>query len=279
VGIAVKKGDFLFIFLNGISAITVRANISIRPATWWGRVFGTLKHLLGQADPFNVNVDLVSTTDRTMALLGVEIQVDGEVDAGGFVVLVGPVPDSPGQVYASAALTRSGAAGAFCTLMGGYIWLGGTSGYPGGKYMGPLEGDGRLVASALAQPAAGADYADVTTPASTRTLLKNWRGQLTTAVAVANREVANQYQDATGVYGGVVASENQVASLVIDYLASTGGLVTAGVSNALAGGVVGIGLADLKVLEGTGFRWKTFNLQPADQWSLGRMVIEEWISP
>jgi len=102
---------------------------------------------------------------------------------------------------------------------------------------------------------------------------------LTTAVAVANREVANQYQDATGVYGGVVASENQVASLVIDYLASTGGLVTAGVSNALAGGVVGIGLADLKVLEGTGFRWKTFNLQPADQWSLGRMVIEEWISP
>jgi len=98
-------------------------------------------------------------------------------------------------------------------------------------------------------------------------------------VAAANREVSIEYDDGATVFGGGVATEVQTASLTDDYLATKGGVTSAGVSTALGGGVIGIGLGDVLLFAGERMVFKTFNIQAADQWSASRAAMEEWVMP
>lgn len=143
---------------------------------------------------------------------------------------------------------------------------------------GPAGGHGFQTQAALAAPAAGVDYADTPVPAGAIWAPVGFRGQLVTGAGAANREFAILYLNPSGaaIGGGGVASEVQTASLTEDYL-GTPGTTSAGVSSALAGGVISIGLGLVRLVAAQQMRFKTFNIQAADQWSTGSLNIEEWV--
>lgn len=115
----------------------------------------------------------------------------------------------------------------------------------------------------VAAPAAGVDWS-VPVPVAEAWLVYGMRATLTTAAAVATREVALQVAMAGVVRATYKSSRQQTAGLVADYGLVPGG--PAGLDATLATGAVGV--PDDFILEpGSVLQVATAALQAADQWS------------
>jgi len=126
----------------------------------------------------------------------------------------------------------------------------------------------------VAAPAAGADWT-YSSPANCRMRVDSVIATLTTAVAVANRDVTIQVTDLVGnVVSQVDAGIAHAASLAWTYAAARGVQVLN--DTALAATVV-LALPAVDLWQGAHLRSHTVGLAAADQWSSVRLVGEQWM--
>jgi len=142
---------------------------------------------------------------------------------------------------------------------------------------GPAGGHGNIIGTTLTAPAAGADYADSNIPTGSMRRPVGFYAQLVAAVVAANRELVIQYVDGT-VMGGSVASEVVVSGVTADFHGISGA-VASGVSSSLGTGAIQIGLGTSYLTAGMAIRFRTYNIQGADQYGTGKIELEEWVMP
>lgn len=139
----------------------------------------------------------------------------------------------------------------------------------------PRDGKGFIKSVSLPAPAAGADYATVTVPTNARWVLRAFQGKLTTSGVVANRSFAILFKDASSnILGGSVAN-NQIASLVGDYVAANGN--GNGVNTVANNGWGMMPLSPIPLPSGYQVSFATNNKDTGDQWAAGFLQVEEWI--
>lgn len=138
----------------------------------------------------------------------------------------------------------------------------------------PLSGEGEEVTVSLAAPAAGADYADKTVPAATKWRVESVFGTLTTSAAVADRQPRILYRTGgttVGTHGPQVAHPaSTTASWMFgrDLTLSSVLLKTPTVP-----------ITPRQLPAGTVVRLTTLNIDAADQWSAGTLVVRAWAVP
>jgi hypothetical protein len=144
--------------------------------------------------------------------------------------------------------------------------------YPQSPNQRETDGPGQPRSILIATPAAGADFTQ-TVPSSTRWRIVSLSATLTTAVAVANRNVDLVIDDGANVFAEISSGFSQVASLVNDYTWMDGGVAQAAFDN-----IVALPLPSQMFLPPTfRIRSETTGIQPADQWSAITMLVQQWI--
>lgn len=137
------------------------------------------------------------------------------------------------------------------------------------------EDQGRIRSIALAAPAAGADYADTTVPTGARWRLISLWGQLINDANSANRRLAVTITDGTNDVLVSTGSFELVASVQADVVA---GDLPPTPSGPASGEGLWIPLPrNLHLSAGWEIQMTTRNIQVGDQWSAGRLLVEEWI--
>ncbi len=179
-----------------------------------------------------------------------------------------------GSTYCEIQLVRGlgvGRLGTF-TLLSDYLTTNLTLGWPTSRIGQSVEGPGIMRSIVGTTPAAGAEISE-TVPTGARWRLRGIRYQLTTAVAVANRESGLLYDDGVNAFLKMVAGFSQVASLVHTYNFGLG--LTLVDSTVSADHTRSAGACDL--LAGFRIRTSTVNLQAADAYTAPNYEVEEWI--
>ena len=142
---------------------------------------------------------------------------------------------------------------------------------------GPAGGHGNIIGTTLAGPAAGADFADSNVPTGSIRRAVGFYAQFTAAVAAANRELVIQFVDGA-IFGGAVASEVVTSGVTADFHGISGA-VASGTSSSLGTGAIQLGLGTSYLTAGMAFRFKTYNINAADQYGTGKLELEEWVVP
>lgn len=154
-------------------------------------------------------------------------------------------------------------------ILQGYPSLTDTLSWPQAPPVKSIDARGLANVVAVANPAAGADFL-IVVPAGVNWLVRSFRAQLVTAVAVANRQVELRMDDGAGhIFCDISMPAIQAASLTFLYTWSNG--LTAQSTNNIEQN----GLPTECRLPG-GFRILTVTtaLQAADQWSGGALQLE-----
>jgi hypothetical protein len=140
----------------------------------------------------------------------------------------------------------------------------------------PAQGPGELVVLSLGDPAAGAEYAAHTVAARSRELVRGGVGSLVTSAAVANRRPGMYFDDGAGnQIGGGVTQQVQAASSTVKWVWSIYGPspTTATTSP------TPMTLPEIPLRAGFRVTFTTVNLDAADNWGAGSLVIESWAVP
>jgi hypothetical protein len=188
------------------------------------------------------------------------------------VTLPGVQP-SNSYAYVSIGLRRQnlGAPGLHQILAAGYVTQACPLSWPGAVQQRPTDGAGVLRSITGAVPAAGADISE-TVPSNARWQLLSLFAQLTTAVAVANRQVNLTLDDSANIFYETPNGPVQAASLVWEYNFAPCGFAPAVVLTDVAMHY------DNSQLLTAGFRIRTdtVNIQAADQWTAPQYLVREW---
>ena len=153
-------------------------------------------------------------------------------------------------------------------LCGGYLNQTFPMSYPTQPLQRPTDGAGQIRSIAITTPAAGADFT-FPIPALSRYRIISLSATLTTAVAVANRNVELVIDDGANVVAEIDSGFSQIASLVNDYTWMDSGPIGAAFDN-----VVVLPLpANLILPAGFRISSETTGIQGADQWSAIRMLV------
>ncbi len=182
-----------------------------------------------------------------------------------------------GQLFVSLAVQRgpnlsSGITTAF--LLQDYIDLVDQTGWPPGRYISSTDGAGAILSTAVANPAAGADWS-FTVPAQSRAKVRSVKAQLATSATAGARLARLQITDGTNVVFTVVPTITQTVSLTWTYDWALG---MGGELNASANNFVGEALPDMLLEPGWVIGTSTAAISATDQWSLIRLETERWIS-
>lgn len=149
---------------------------------------------------------------------------------------------------------------------------------PGQQYVPPrLHGRLDVRKILLPTPAAGVDFATVPVPSGAKWLPRVFVGQLITAAAAANRILRTDYQDPLGViFGGSAVGCLHPATITAQYRGLLGGSHNYTNGTALtAASVPTFPLPNLELPPDSRIAFVTTNIQAADQWSGGMLVVEE----
>lgn len=155
-------------------------------------------------------------------------------------------------------------------LLSGYLYNSQPLSYPAMLPVRQAEGNPWYKSASWGAPAAGADFS-VTVPVGQRWRVVSCTGLLTTAVAVANRDVTLVVDDGVNVVAQIPAGFALAASLTNQYTFADSCSQTA----AFNGVSVGPLPSNLIVMAGWRIRTVTANIQAADQWSAGFLQIGE----
>lgn len=167
------------------------------------------------------------------------------------------------EAYCRLSLRRAetGTAGPYILLTHGYVSIDSNLSWPESPPMHPFEIEGVPVVVAIANPAAGANWAH-TVPDGTDLLCKAVRFRFVTAVAVATRQVRLEFLSGANVIHQAVFTTTQVASLTYDY-----NLSRDGAAEVLTSTYINRSMPDVRVIGGNTIRVQTVNIQAADQFS------------
>jgi len=238
------------------------------------------------AVPFSLNFEIrwldptdgVKTIRRTIIVSATKVNqpyILGE----GFLLsisasLVGAATAARGQVFCQAFIVRNLLTDPLVTwsLLSDYVSTNFHPTWPGGIYKSPLEGPGYLHVVNTAAPGAGSGFV-IVVPAGVRWRLQSLVFSLTTAVAVANRNVNLLLSpDGSNTLYFVSALASQAASLSVIYSAAAISPYTEAQTN-LA--VLPLPL-NYVLLAGASLTINAQNLQAADQFSQSFIDVEEW---
>jgi len=179
-----------------------------------------------------------------------------------------PTGSAIGQLFVTACLARPGLGNdppiPTEALFSDYVTDLQPSGWPIVLNRQPAYGEAQISAIIPAAPAAGADWS-FTVPSQQRYRVHTLAAVLTTAVAIANRDVHIVFQDGGGHTVGVFGSAfNQGAATVRTYSAGRG---LAAINDSGTGLLVNFPLPTMDLIAGWSIASNTVNLQAADQWS------------
>lgn len=175
--------------------------------------------------------------------------------------------------YASIGLRRQnlGTASLHQVLCAGYVTQACPLTWPGFTAQRPTDGAGILRSITGTVPGAGVDISEIV-PANTRWQLLSLFAQLTTAVAVANRQATLELDDGANIFVQGPPGPVQAASLIWEY-----SFQVLGFAPAVTGTDVVMHYDNSQIL-GPGFRIRTNTnaLQAADQWTAPVYLVREW---
>jgi hypothetical protein len=188
------------------------------------------------------------------------------------VVPTGPVP-SAAVNYVSVGLRRQnlGVSGLHQVLCAGYVTQACPLSWPGAVLQRPTDGAGTLRSVTGTTPAAGADISEVV-PVGTRWQLLSLFAQLTSAVAVASRQVNLTLDDGANIFYETPNGPVQAASLVWEYNFAPCGFAPAVVLTDVAMHYDN----SQTLLPGFHIRTDTVAIQAADQWTAPQYLVREW---
>lgn len=237
--------------------------------------------------PINVNVRILRADGQ---IISMPFTIPANIGRAGVVLteqalegyIVGISAMSTGifnfgqYAYVSVGIARNpgGDGSVYIPLMAGYIHDKIAFGFPNTELQRPTDGAGVISSVVISAPAAGADFT-VSVPAGARYRLISLFATLTTAVAVANRGVTLVVDDGVNILGQYPAQTVQAASLAVGYTfgdSVTGQASVQGFESVSTPGMMFLG-------QNWRIRSVTSNIQAADQWSAGRMLIQEWLDP
>jgi len=258
LGIAVLKYEVLTLVAWSNIVATLRAFVHIRPSSG--------------GDPYNITIDNILTSNRLVNNATYVLQEAGIIDGIG-VIFSGSGATQRGQTYAQMTVQNGP------VLARGYVFIGHPLALGDRDEPGPAGGHGNMRVISLGTPAAGANHSAVTVPTGAIWAHRGFNAQLVTAVAVANREFSIIHQDGSGNrFAGTVASEIQTASLTDDYFGANFA-TSSGISAGLGTGAIGIGVPAGFLIAGFVIAFATYNIQGADAWGGGNILVEEWVMP
>jgi hypothetical protein len=179
-----------------------------------------------------------------------------------------------GRLFVQVAIDRGGAVGGIPTelLVSDYATDNQVLGWPGGLLRSSLDGPGLLGIATGSDPAAGAEIS-LTVPTNVRYRLIFARFSLVTDATVADRRVHVQVDDGNTLLLELAAADVQAAGLTRNYNCAIDGF-----ARAAQGSEIFLPLpADLLLFQAWRFRTLTTNLQAGDNFSVVRLITEEWI--
>lgn len=180
-----------------------------------------------------------------------------------------------GQTFVQVQLVRgfTGATLLLATLLQGYVTSVQAIAYPGSPIIGSLEGAGVLRSVVGTTPGAGADITE-TVPTGARWEVLTMSATFTASVAVANRFPLYQMDDGVQTFYRFGLLAALTASQVRAIVWHQGGLGAVVDQNNSISVPLPVGI---RMAAGFRMRTTTTNIDVADQWSLVRYVVREWI--
>lgn len=175
--------------------------------------------------------------------------------------------------YASVALRRQSQSllNVMDVLISGYVSQAFPMCWPQSVPQRPTDGAGTLRSILGSVPAAGADISE-SVPAGARWQLLSLFAQLTTAVAVANRQVNLTLDDGVNIFYETPNGPVQAASLIWEYNFAPLGFAAAVVLTDVA---MHYDNAQI-IAPGFRIRTDTVSIQAADQWTAPQYLVREW---
>lgn len=133
----------------------------------------------------------------------------------------------------------------------------------------------------LADPAAGAEYADQTVPTNAFWKIRGFAGQLVADATAAKRHFSIEVTDGTVIVGSAgIAIVSQEASSTRDFRGAPG-LVGGWGDSAGSGGTqiqhIAVALSRIGYPQAYVLDFTTSNLVAGDNWGDGQLLVEEWI--
>lgn len=176
--------------------------------------------------------------------------------------------------YATVGLQRApfGPTQQYQTLVAGYTDINIGMSYPESVTQRASDGAGVPIVSLQSNPGAGADFS-VSVPLGARWRVIAWRGTLTTAVAVANRDVSITYNNGATVMAESPSGLVLAASSANTYCYFDGATLNA---TAFNGRTVAPLPGNCFLQRGFSIQTATTGIQAADQWSGITMIVQEW---
>lgn len=233
-----------------------------------------------------VPIDLTpAAADRTLTRVKILAPLTGKIVGASVGFSTAAVIVGPGQIYVVGWVRQGFQSDTI--LLSGYLYSGHNPSYPVGPLEGPLEGPGWIHSLVGANPAAGAEVAEVV-PANTV-----WKLNAISVVFVASAQAANRLpylvvDDGSTVY--LVRAKEDLpitAGLTRTIAWIQGNELTATVSEALADGAATViwllklpaGERSLYLWPGYRIRTLTTALDAADDYAAPKYNVEEWILP
>jgi hypothetical protein len=179
-----------------------------------------------------------------------------------------------GQCFVALGLNRGGLTTllAVQTFLSGYPSSSAPLSYPPGGVTSSVDGPGAILSVNLANPGAGVDFA-VIVPPGARWQLMTLHATLTTAIAVANRQVNWIVDDGVNVLYEITDQTVQAASLAHTYTLAADGIDRAAVLTVHHDPLP----TPLFLFQGWRVRPATLSIQAADQWGAIWVAVQEWI--
>ena len=150
---------------------------------------------------------------------------------------------------------------------------------PGFEY-GLPEDQGLLTTTALGDPAAGADYANVSIQANTRAKIIGFDGTLVTSVTGGSRKLTIRYNDGANIFTRAAMGTIHLASTTVTYSGALGGgHAYTNEFSATGGSVIPFPLLDIVVQGSDVISFNTLNLAAGDNWGPGFLRLMFWHQP
>jgi hypothetical protein len=221
----------------------------------------------GLIHPMLINVP--SNNNQTAAIRTFPLMEGFLLSAAAFL---GGLPTTSTPTFISAGIGRAPftAQSVYFTLFSGYLYNSQPLSYPEMPPIRQSDATPWYKSFSWGAPAAGADFS-VTIPVGQRWRVVSCSGLLTTAVAVANRDVTLVIDDGANVMAQIPAGFALLASLTNQYTFADS-CVQSAAFNAVS---VAPLPSNLILTAGMRVRTVTANIQAADQWSVGFLHIGE----
>lgn len=216
------------------------------------------------------------SSDRTLTepAVSARTSVDGEVVMAQVRLETGA--PKRGQLFAILSIAEDGQ-----ELCRGYVTASGNLNL--GTFEDSLSGRGVIRSITLTDPSNGTDYADETVPTNAEWKVRGFQGTLIDTTSLTERLLTILHNDGTNNVALIGHATHTNSSNLTRTFGGGVGFGGGAIRDAADGGAeaieyIPVALAELRLPEAHIVRFVTEQLQGADDWGTGRLVVEEWLA-